>query len=181
VARPQTSSGRARVYVEAEPSALARRLMADAAEHGTPHPDVYRVLDSVPELMLTFHDHWRAMFDRGVVELDLKELVRRKIANYSECVTCESVAVAGQEADLDEKLAASYAWRDTPLLSDREKAAMWLVDFVVGVEPDADSVYEELHRHFTDAELIELGWFAAFNAGTVPFVRSWRLHEDPTE
>lgn len=129
--------------------------------------------------MRTFHDHWRGMFDGGVVERDLKEFVRRKIANYSECATCRSVEVVGEEADLAEKLAASYAWRETPVLSDREKAAMWLVDFVMGMEPDADALYEELDRRFSDAEIVELGWFAAFNAGTVPFVRSWRLHEEP--
>lgn len=165
-----------RLHAEPEPSPLARRLMADAVAKGTPHPDVYRVLDAVPELMRTFHEHWRALFDEGIVERDLKELVRRKVANYSECVTCTSVAVPGEEADLELKLAASYSWHDSPSLSDREKAAMWLVDFLMGMDDRVDALYEELHRRFSDAEIVELGWFAAFNAGTVPFVRSWNLH-----
>jgi len=165
-----------RVAVSASPSDLARALMADAAEAGTPHPDTYRVLDAVPELMRTFHDHWRAMFDHGVVERPLKELVRRKIANYHECVTCKSVAVDSDSDRMDVKLQASYAWRDAPELDDRERAAMWLVDHLMGHDDAVDDVYAELHRHFADAEIVELGWFAAFNVGTIPFVRSWNLH-----
>jgi hypothetical protein len=167
-----------RVRVEDHPSPLARKLMADAAERGTPHPDVYRVLDAVPELMRTFHEHWRTIFDKGIVDRDLKELVRRKIANYSECVTCKSVAVPGRQASLEEKLEASYSWRDSQLLTRREKAAMWLVDLLMGMDDHVDALYEELHRCYSDAEIVEIGWFAAFNAGTVPFVRSWNLHGD---
>jgi hypothetical protein len=173
-----SSERKPRLRVSANPSRLARQLMADAAEMGTPHPDVYRVLDAVPELMRTFHEHWRAIFDGGVVDRDLKELVRRKIANYSECVTCKSVAVPGQQASLEEKLEASYSWRGSPLLTDREKAAMWLVDFLMGMDDRVDALYDELHRCYSDAEIVEIGWFAAFNAGTVPFVRSWNLHGD---
>jgi hypothetical protein len=173
-----SSERKQRLRVGANPSRLARGLMADAAEMGTPHPDVYRVLDAVPDLMRTFHEHWRAIFDGGVVDRDLKELVRRKIANYSECVTCKSVAVPGQQASLEEKLEASYSWRGSPLLTDREKAAMWLVDFLMGMDDRVDALYDELHRCYSDAEIVEIGWFAAFNAGTVPFVRSWNLHGD---
>lgn len=163
-----------RVAVTGRPSELARELMEDARRLGTPNPDVYLVLDAVPGLMLTFHEHWRAMFDSGVVGRELKELVRRKIANYIDCATCKSVAVE----PIDAKLAASYAWRDSDTLDARERAAMWLVDYLMGFADDADALYAELHARFDDAEIVELGWFIAFNAGTVRLVRSWSLHEE---
>ena len=156
-------------------SPLARRLMEDAGRAGTPNPDVYRILDWTPELMRTFHEHWRAIFDHGVVDRDIKELVRRKIASYVACETCKAVAVPGRRVSIEEKLNASFDWRHTELLTPREKAAMWLVDHLMGEDADVDGMYDELHRRFTEPEIVELGWFAAFNVGTVPFVRSWNL------
>lgn len=158
------------------PSSLAERLIDDARRVGTPNPDVYLVMDHVPELMRTFHEHWRVMFDHGVVDRDLKELVRRKVANYHACETCKSIGVPGKEMSIDDKLAESYSWREMSALTEREKAAMWLVDYLMGYEDSADHLYRELHEHFSDAEIVELGWFISFNVGTVRFVRSWNLH-----
>lgn len=165
-----------RLRLPDRPSPLAQRLIQDARRAGTPNPDVYLVMDHVPDLMRTFHDHWRVMFDHGVVDRDLKELVRRKVANYHACVTCASVEVPGEEMSIDEKLAESYEWRESSALTGREKAAMWLVDYLMGYDDSADALYRELHDHLTDAEIVELGWFISFNVGTVRFVRSWNLH-----
>jgi alkylhydroperoxidase family enzyme len=172
-----TVSQRPRIAPVAEPSAKARRLCADARTHGTPNPDVYLVLDHCPELMTTFHEHWRAMFDHGVVDRGLKELVRRRIAETIDCATCRVVGVDADPGSIDEKLQAACDWRSTSALTATEKAAMWLVDVMLGVDDGTDAMYAELHRHLSEAEIVELGWFAAFNVGTIRFVRSWRLHE----
>lgn len=176
-----------RVQPRTEPSAAAEEYVRDARLHGSPNPAVYRVLDHVPELMRTFHEHWRAIFDGGVVDRDLKELVRRRIAATQQCATCMAVAVAPRSqatTALEAKLEASFTWRDSDLLDHREKAAMWLVDALLGFDDRLDEVYAELHGHFSEAEIVELGWFASFNVGTIPFVRSWGLTDsaaDPAE
>jgi alkylhydroperoxidase family enzyme len=167
-----------RIEPTAKRSAAAERYARDAREHGSPNPDVYGVLDHVPELMRTFHEHWRAIFDSGVVDRDLKELVRRRIAAIQQCATCMGVVVPARNqpsTTLERKLEASFSWRDSELLDHREKAAMWLVDALMGFEDALDDVYAELHRQFSQPEIVELGWFASFNVGTIPFVRSWEL------
>lgn len=155
-------------------SPLAEQLAEDAAEQGTPNPAVYGVLDHCPELMRTFHEHWRVIFDGGVVDRDLKELVRLKVANFHDCDSCLSVRVSHGE-DFAEKLLESFTWRESELLEPRERAAMRLTDWLMGMDDDIDNVYAELRQHFTEAEIVELGWFASFNAGTIRFVRSWAL------
>lgn len=155
----------------------AEALRADAIEYGTPNRDLYYILDRVPDLMTTFHEHWRAIFDNGVVDRDLKELVRRKIANYLECATCKQVAVPGETVSIEDKLLESYAWRESTQLTDREKGAMWLLDHLMDRDKDVDEMYRYLRSHFSDAEITELGWFAGLNMGTIPFIRSWNLHE----
>jgi alkylhydroperoxidase family enzyme len=167
-----------RVHVTDEPSELARELIQESTVMGTPHPDVFLVLDAVPELMRTFYAHWRAIYDNGVVDRDLKELVRRKLASTINCATCRSVAIPGQRANMDERLLEAFRWRDSTILTDREKAALWLVDCLLGLDDDLDGMYEEAHRHLRNEEIIELGWFAGINIGTMPFLRSWRLHDE---
>jgi alkylhydroperoxidase family enzyme len=115
------------------------------------------------------------MFDDGLADRDLKEFARRRIANAVACVTCTAVAV--EAGSFEEKPAASYTWRPSDVLDEREKAMLWLLDLLMAWDDDADGAYRAMNEHFTPAEVVELGWFIAFNAGTIPFVRSWRLHE----
>lgn len=153
----------------------AQTAMAEARRLGTPNPDVYRIFDHHPALMRSFTEHWRVMFDDGVADRDLKELARRRIANAVACVTCTAVAVPA--GSIEEKLAASYSWRASELLDEREKAMLWLLDVLLGWDDDVDGAYRAMNDVFSPAEVVELGWFISFNAGTIPFVRSWGLHD----
>lgn len=168
-----------RVPVSDDPRPETLRYVEEARQLGTPNPDVYRVLEATPDLMRSFHAHWRDIFDRGVVEIELKELVRRKMADVYGCATCRAAGV-GKRAPADQKLEAAFDWRESQeALDDRERAALWMAELLMGYETDADAVYRELHDRFSGPEIIELGWFIAFNVGTIQFVHSWRLHEAP--
>lgn len=50
------------------------------------------------------------------------------------------------------------AWRETPLFTERERAALlWTEEItLVGQTHAADGVYEEVRRHFTDEEVVNL-------------------------
>lgn len=168
-------SAQARIPFPASVSDEAMADMAEARRLGTPNPDVYRIFDHHPALRRSFTEHWRVMFDEGVADRDLKELARRRIANAVACVTCTAVAV--EAGSIEEKLAASYTWRDSDVLDVREKAVLWLLDVLMGWDDDVDGAYRAMNEQFSPAEVLELGWFMSFNAGTIPFVRSWGLHE----
>ncbi len=167
----------ARIPYPEELSSAAQAHMAEARRLGTPNPDVYRIFDHHPALMRSFTEHWRVMFDDGVADRDLKELARRRIANAVACVTCTAVAV--EAGSVEEKLAASYSWRESDVLDVREKAVLWLLDVLMGWDDDVDGAYRAMNEQFSPAEVLELGWFISFNAGTIPFVRSWALHGHP--
>lgn len=167
----------ARIPYPDELSAEARADMEQARRMGTPNPDVYRIFDHHPALRRSFTDHWRTIFDDGLADRDLKELARRRIAAAIACVTCTAVAV--EAGSIEEKLAESYTWRRSTVLDGREKAVLWLLDVLMGWDEDVDGAYRAMNTHFEPAEVVELGWFMAFNAGTIPFVRSWGLHQHP--
>ena len=170
--------GGPRVHVSDDPRPETLHYVEEARRLGTPNPDVYRVLEATPDLMRSFHAHWRDIFDGGIVDIELKELVRRKMADVYGCATCRAAGIESQEPG-DPKHNAAFDWRQsTDTLDDREQAALWMAELLMGYETDADAVYRELHERFSGPEIIELGWFIAFNVGTIQFVHSWRLHEE---
>ena len=50
-------------------------------------------------------------------------------------------------------------YRDSKILSPREKAAVRYAEVLAGDHKQADEkLFDELRRHFTEAEIMDLGW-----------------------
>ena len=64
-------------------------------------------------------------------------------------------------------------WRDSPHFSEAEKLALEYSE-MMQFEPEKidASFYERLNRHFTQAEIVELGVFIGFNVGYHTFFRT---------
>lgn len=58
----------------------------------------------------------------------------------------------------EEKIAEIPRYRESPLLSSREKAAIHYAEVLAGNHQSADqALFDELRAHFTEAEIIDLG------------------------
>src|SRR5918994_4718006 len=70
------------------------------------------------------------------------------------CIT----AAARKQGETEERLYLLDAWRESPLYSDRERAALaWTESLTHISETHApDDVYEEVRRHFSDVETVNL-------------------------
>lgn len=50
-------------------------------------------------------------------------------------------------------------YRESKLLSDREKAAVRYAEVLAGDHKQASAeLFDELRRHYTEAEIVDLGW-----------------------
>jgi alkylhydroperoxidase family enzyme len=58
-----------------------------------------------------------------------------------------------------------------PLLSDKERAALRFAARFKHGEADEDAVFEDLRRHFSDEEIIELGLFCGIVTGVGGFAK----------
>ena len=66
---------------------------------------------------------------------------------------------AREQGVTDELIAALRQDPQGPLFDDREKAAFRLVDVLAGDHHKAsDELYDDLRQHFTEREIITLGW-----------------------
>ncbi|MFQ5912325.1 MAG: carboxymuconolactone decarboxylase family protein [Nitrospinota bacterium] len=132
-----------------------RGLPAQATDRGTP-PEWISFLSHSPEALEGWSEFFRLVFAEGILDVRLKAAVGAQMARLlgSE-VWFESFRERAGREGLDE------------IGSPRESAALRYGECIttdyLAVD---DELFEELRRHFTDPELIELGLFVGMMNGT---------------
>src|SRR5262245_42640091 len=123
-----------------------------------------------PKQRMELSDHqqglWKAMlrFDAEVggcgLEPELLELIRTRASQINHCAYCidmhtKDALARGESA---QRLYALGAWRETPFFSERERAALALVEEVtlVSERQVPDDVWDEAARHFDPEEMAAL-------------------------
>jgi alkylhydroperoxidase family enzyme len=147
-----------------------RREMERCARDGTPRPESSAVRAHAPEVFTTFAAYWEATFRSGELDHAIKELCRLYITRTTNCQFCgnqRSTSAALPEYADDELLnfesAESY--------DERQKAALAYAQAIAWGEPDLDGLWERLHAHFTERELVELGCFVGLTFGQQSWIR----------
>lgn len=147
-------------------------ILERARRNGTPRPESQAIRSHVPSVVKTFSAAWEETFVEGVVDHALKELCRVYVTKTVECGYCSaqrSVDAGTPEEHYDELLV--YANSDR--YSDREKAALAYTDSIVwSADLATDEMWENLNRHFTDPELVELGFFIALTSGQQRWIKT---------
>lgn len=98
--------------------------------------------------------------DDGDIDPSLGELVKTRASQINRCAYCIHLHSTGarMQGEAEERLYLLDAWRDSPLYSDRERAALaWTEALTSVAETHApDAVYGEVCKHFSDSELVQL-------------------------
>lgn len=125
-----------------------RCALRNAARSGTPLPESQAVRAHVPEVLRAYSRAWERVYRHGVCDQEIKELCR-----------CAVVRDEVEPRDERERAAVDYALAiaNDPLAAD-------------------DALWARLHDRFTDAELVELGWFVALMVGQHRWLRTIGLH-----
>jgi AhpD family alkylhydroperoxidase len=103
------------------------------------------------------------------LEPSLVELVKIRASQINGCAYCiyMHTKAAREHGEAEKRLYLLDAWRESPLYSDRERAALaWTESLTLISETHApDGDYEALKAHFTDKERVELTLVvSAYNA-----------------
>lgn len=153
-----------------------REEMARCAREGTPRPESSAIRAHVPAAFWFFADSWKALFHQGEVEHELKDLCRVYISRTVKCEYCgnqrsEKALKAGlEEAQYDELLNFESSDRYT----DRQKAALAYAQAIAwgpGQEGELEALWERLHSHFSEPELVELGCAIGLTLGQQSWIR----------
>jgi alkylhydroperoxidase family enzyme len=152
-----------------------RGILDHAARHGTPRPESQAIRAHAPATLRDFWWQWERTFRNGVCEHAIKELCRVYISKTVECRYCgdqrSTRARDGGlvERDYDDLLEFERSDR----YDERQRAALAYARAIAWSPDEADdALWERLHRHFSDEELVELGYFIAVTFGQQSWVRT---------
>jgi len=101
-----------------------------------------------------------AYLRQSALGLQLIDLVKMRASQINGCAYCldtHSKAMR-EEGESEQRIYLLDAWRESPLYTPRERAALaWTEALTRIAETHApDVVYEELRRHFSDKDLVDL-------------------------
>jgi AhpD family alkylhydroperoxidase len=101
-----------------------------------------------------------AVVQTSGLEHSLIDLVKTRASQINGCAYCIHMhtAEAGARGESEERLYLLDAWRESPLYSDRERAALAWTEAVTLVSQThvPDTVYEHAREIFSEAELVKL-------------------------
>jgi hypothetical protein len=112
----------------------------------------------VPEILRTHVETRETVLEGGIVDRSLKELCARYLAEEDDVVV---------HAD------------DPERFHERERAALaWTHAIAWNDEAADDALWDRLHRHFSEPELVELGYAIAFTLGQQHWLQTLGLTPD---
>jgi AhpD family alkylhydroperoxidase len=111
------------------------------------------------------------------LEKSLIELVKTRASQINGCAYCIYVhtADARKQGETEERLYVLNAWRESPLYTDRERAALaWTEALTLIAETHApDDLYEDVRAQFSESETVNLttliGTINAWNRIAISF------------
>jgi AhpD family alkylhydroperoxidase len=97
---------------------------------------------------------------KSSLDQNLLHLIKYRVSQINGCAYCldmhsKDLRAAGES---EQRLYLLDAWRETPFYTERERAALAWAESVTNITEGhvPDEVYEEVRKHFSEEELIDL-------------------------
>jgi len=118
--------------------------------------DYFAVEPKGQEPLIALESHIR----KSGLEHSLLELVKTRASQINGCAFCLDMHTKDARAagETEQRLYGLNAWREAPYYSERERAALAYTEAVTLVSEThvPDDVYEEVAKHFSAADLVNL-------------------------
>jgi alkylhydroperoxidase family enzyme len=152
-----------------------QEIMERARTCGTPRPESQAVRLHHPAVMKAFNNAWEVFFRQGVTDHAIKELCRLYISKSVDCEYCggQRSVLAQQQGATEDKVDDILNFETSDRFDERERTALeWAMAIAWDPTLAADDMWDRLHRHFTEAQLVELGHFIALTLGQQRFLKT---------
>jgi alkylhydroperoxidase family enzyme len=147
------------------------------AREGTPRPESQAIRAHVPAVFWAFANSWRDVFKNGVADHDLKELCRVYVSRSVKCEFCgnQRSMKAATQGLIEDDYRDLINFESSPHYSERQKAALSYAEAITWDLPVDDKFWARLHEHFTEPELVEIGYFIALTMGQQRWLRTLNI------
>lgn len=149
--------------------------MERARTVGTPRPESQAIRLHHPEVMKAFNQAWEVFFRQGVCDHPIKELCRLYISKSVECEYCggQRSVLAQEQGTTESQVDEILDFERSERFDARERAALeWAMAIAWDPGLTADDLWDRLHEHFSEPELVELGHFIALTLGQQRFLKT---------
>ena len=154
-----------------------REELERCRREGTPRPESSAIRAHVPAVFWSFANSWRDVFHQGVVDHKLKELCRVYVSKTVKCEYCGNQrSIKSARAGLvEDDYLDLLNFESSSRYGEREKAALAYTEAITWDLPTDDALWDRLHRHFTEPELVELGYFVALTMGQQRWLKTLNI------
>ena len=152
-----------------------RAIMDRARTFGTPRPESQAIRLHHPEVMKAFNNAWEVFFRQGLVDHSIKELCRLYISKSVECEYCggQRSVLARQQGASESQVDEILEFETSDRFDQRERTALqWTMAIAWDPTLADDELWNSLHDHFSEPQLVELGHFIALTLGQQRFLKT---------
>jgi alkylhydroperoxidase family enzyme len=144
------------------------------AREGTPRPESQAVRAHVPAVFWAFANSWRDVFKNGVADHAVKELCRVYVSRSVKCEYCgnQRSMKAARGGVVEDDYQDLINFEASTRYDDRQKAALSYAEAITWDLPVDDKFWVRLHKHFSEPELVEIGYFIALTMGQQRWLRT---------
>jgi alkylhydroperoxidase family enzyme len=144
---------------------------------GTPRPESQAIRAHVPATVWSFANTWRDVFHNGVAEHSIKELCRIYVSRSVLCEFCgnQRSIKAAKAGVVEDDYRELINFESSTRYSDKQKAALAYAEAITWDLPADDALWARLHKHFSEAELVEIGYFVAITMGQQRWLRTLNI------
>ncbi len=144
------------------------------AREGTPRPESQAVRAHVPAVFWSFANSWRDVFKNGVADHAIKELCRIYVSRSVKCEFCgtQRSIKAAKAGVIEDDYRDLINFESSTRYSEKQKAALAYAEAITWDLPADDALWARLHAHFSEPELVEIGYFVALTMGQQRWLRT---------
>jgi alkylhydroperoxidase family enzyme len=147
------------------------------AREGTPRPESQAVRAHVPAVFWSFANSWRDVFKNGVADHAIKELCRIYVSRSVLCEFCgnQRSIKAAKAGIIEDDYRELINFESSARYDDKQKAALAYAEAITWDLPTDDAFWARLHAHFSEPELVEIGYFVALTMGQQRWLRTLNI------
>src|SRR5580704_1591247 len=147
--------------------ARMRAEMERCEREGTPRPESTAIRAHVPACFWFFAESWNNIYRNGVLDHAVKELCRLYVSRSVTCEYCgnQRSMKAATRGLVEDDYRDLINFESSTRYDERQKAALSYAEAITWDLPVDDAFWARLHKHFSEPELVEIGYFVALTMG----------------
>ena len=155
---------------------LGPEIMAERDKMG-----IMRIWAQRPDISMAFRTFTATVFANSLLSRRTIELLRLRVAFHNQCRSCMAIRYSpAVQAGVTEELVCELANpEEGPNISEAERVALRYADLMATNHLAIDdAIFNEMRKHFSEPEIIEIGTHIAYCIGFGRLGMSWDMVDD---